>query len=441
MRNALLATFDNEPALVNPGMQNRFEACVAETQTALARIEASNDNIVMQDDFWPAADSWLAVYRPYIVKNGILMIPVKGVLIYGMGYAIGSYATGYVYITKALERGLADPDVKGIAFICDSPGGHVAGNFDLVDKIYEARDVKPIRAFASESAYSAAYSIASAADTITVSRTGGVGSIGVVIMHIDMSKMVEDMGWKITFIHFGKHKVDGNAWEALPADVKKRIQARIDGLGELFVSTVARNRGMDAQAVRDTEALTFTAEEATSNGLADSIGSLDDAIAVFAADMSNQEEDDMSTQDKSAVDQAAIDTARADGLASGKVEGKTEGVKEGAAAERQRISAIVASDEGKKRPTMALKLATGDKFASLDAETVIGMLADMPEEKATVVDPKAAKGKDGAAADFQAAMDDSDHPEAGAPGGTVTLSKAEQALLDAGFKPKEKKAA
>ncbi len=68
-------------------------------------------------------------------------------------------------------------EVKGIAFVIDSPGGHVAGNFDLVDKIFAARDVKPIRAFAAENAYSAAYSIASAAQSITVARTGGVGSI------------------------------------------------------------------------------------------------------------------------------------------------------------------------------------------------------------------------------------------------------------------------
>lgn len=437
MKNALLASFHNEPALVNSGMQTQFEACVNEAYGTLARIEANDNKPAMADDFWPSADSWLAAYRPYIVKGGILMIPVKGVLIYGMGYAIGSWATGYVYITKALERGLADPEVKGIAFIIDSPGGHVAGNFDLVDKIFAARGQKPIRAFAAENAYSAAYSIASACDTITVSRTGGVGSIGVVTIHVDMSKLMDDIGYKITFIHYGKHKVDGNAYEALPADVKKRIQARIDGLGELFASTVARNRAMDVQAVRDTEALTFTAEEATSNGLADAIGSLDDAIAVFAADMSNQEDDDMSTKDTSAVDQAAIDTARAEGVTTGTEAGK----REGALAERTRISAILDSEEGKKRPAAAFAAALD---TDMTAEKAVAFLAKLPEEPkaAAVVDPNAAKGKEGAAADFQAVMDADKHPEAGAPGGgeKSELSKAEQAMIDAGFKPKAKAA-
>ncbi|SIQ57439.1 signal peptide peptidase SppA [Rhizobium sp. RU20A] len=430
MKNALLASFNNEPALVNSAMHTQFEACLAEGQTALSRIETSSEKIVMQDDFWPSPDSWLAVYRPYIVKNGILMIPVKGVLLYGVGYAIGSWLTGYVYITKALERGLADPEVKGIAFVIDSPGGHVAGCFDLGDKIYAARGRKPMRAYAAENAYSAAYLIFSSADPgqATVSRTGGVGSIGVVTMHIDASKAMDDYGYKITFIHYGKHKVDGNAYEALPADVKKRIQARIDGLGELFVSTVARNRAMDAQAVRDTEALTFTAEEATSNGLADAIGSLDDAIAVFAADMSNQEEDDMSTKDTSAVDQAAVDTARAEGVAQGTEAGK----REGALAERTRISAILDSEEGKKRPAAALAAALD---TDMTADQTIKFMAKLPAEpskslsRAEVAMRDAGYAPRGAEESSAPAARPLSHPQR-------QLSKVEQALADAGYQPR-----
>lgn len=299
--NALLSTFQDAPAMLHPGMQVRFEAFLQSAQVTLSRLEAPSGKVAMQDDFWPAPDSWLAAYRPYVVKGGILMIPVKGVLLFGVGYAIGSYATGYVYITKALERGLADPNVKGIAFIIDSPGGHVAGNFDLADKIFAARGQKPIHAFAAEDAYSAAYSIASACKTVTVARTGGVGSIGVVTVHVDMSAAIGDAGLKITFIHYGKHKVDGNAYEALPADVKERIQARIDGLGELFVSTVARNRGMDAQAVRDTEALTYSADESISLGLADKMGSLDDALADFASYLTEPEDKTMTASNTAAT--------------------------------------------------------------------------------------------------------------------------------------------
>jgi signal peptide peptidase SppA len=269
-----------------------------------------------------------------------------------------------------------DPMVKGIALVCDSPGGHVAGNFELVDKMYAMRGTKPIWGFAHEAAYSACYSIISCADPgkVWVSKTGGVGSIGVVTSHWDVSEAMKKEGYKITFIFAGKHKVDGNSYEALAPEVKDRIQVRIDALYDVFVSTVARNRGLDEQAVRDTEALTFTASEALSNGLADQIGPLDDALAAFAADLSSSEGDADMTTDTSAADQAALDTARAEGHAAGRTEGVTAGRAEGVTAERTRITAILASEEGKTRPIAALAAALDTEMTAEQAATFLGKL-------------------------------------------------------------------
>lgn len=435
--NPILARFDNAEILVSEGMETATAANLENAFAFLQRIAAAEQNgDFMGNDFWPEPDSWLARYRPYNVQDGVLMIPVTGTLLNDYAWT-DKWATGYTYIRKAFERGMGDQYVRGIAFVINSGGGEVSGNFDLVDMIYDARGEKPIRAFAAEHAYSAAYSIASAADKITVARTGGVGSIGVVTSHVDYSQALEKAGIKVTFIHYGKHKVDGNAYQPLSDDAKSRIQARIDALGEVFVSTVARNRGMDAQAIRDTEALTYTASEATSNGLADAIGSLDDSVAAFAAELSNQRSNAMSGQTKTetAVDPAALETARAEGFATG----KSEGVKEGANAERARISAIVASDEGKKRPNMALKMATGEKFAALDAETVVEMLGEMPEEKAEVVPEKEnATGKN-----FTDAMDSGNNPDLGTPGdkdSAGTPSRAARAATMAFGPLKTKKA-
>src|SRR5574343_323197 len=88
---------------------------------------------------------------------------------------------------------------------------------------------------------------------------------------------MDDAGVKITFIYAGDHKVDGNPYEPLPEDVKNRMQARIDGLYDIFVSTVARNLGIAEEAVRATEALTYSAEEAVSIGFAHEILACDEA--------------------------------------------------------------------------------------------------------------------------------------------------------------------
>ncbi len=431
MPNPLLARFESQPALVAPEMRGVFESCLSQTSALLTRLETATDQPKMADDFWFAEDDWRAFLRPYIVRNGILQIPVKGVLLHDFPYQFGSWATGYEYIWRAFERGQRDPEVKGVALVEDSPGGMVAGCFDLVDKIYTFENRKPLRAFAQESAYSAAYAIASVADTINVSRTGGVGSIGVVTAHVDVSKMLDEWGYKLTFIFAGKHKVDGNPYQALPEDVRARIQARIDELYQVFVSSVARNRGMDEKAIRDTEALTFTATQAVSNGLADSIGSLDDAVAAFAADLSPDEGDEtMSGQtNQSAVDQAAaIETARNEGMTAGLNQGRTEG----ATAERARIVAILDSEEGKKRPTAALAAALDTDMSAEQATKFLGKLAEEKPAAAVPENDDEPKGKSA----FETAMEKGDNPDLGEPGEGREQSRADRAFGLAGKKRK-----
>lgn len=403
--NPIIAKFASVPSFVAPVMKDRFESCVNMLAVHPDSEKLLNHDVRMDadDGFWPSPDSWMARYRPYIVSNGILQIPVKGVLLNEFPFALGSWATGYEYIWRAYQRGMDDPDVRGIALVIDSPGGLVAGNFELVDKMYARRDEKPVWSFAHESAYSAAYSIASVGVKIVVSRTGGVGSIGVVTMHIDASGAYEKMGLKLTYIFAGKHKVDGNSAEALPDDVKERIQARIDELYGVFVSTVARNRPqLSEEDVRATEALCFTATQAVSAKLADEIGPLDDTLSAFAGDLDDQSDqtgkDDMADNANSAVDQAALDTARAEGVEAGKKEGMTLG----ATAERERIGAILGSDEAKGRESQALFFATK---TGMTVEEATGALAAAPKAEA----PKTGKGKQSET--FEQAMGRTGNPE------------------------------
>jgi signal peptide peptidase SppA len=353
------------------------------------------------DNFWPPDDDWRAAYRPYVVRQGVLIIPVKGVLLHDFPWQLGSWATGYDYIWRAFQRGQEDPEVRGIALAIHSPGGEVAGNFDLVDRMYEARGNKPIRAFAMEYAYSAAYSIASVARQIVVSRTGGVGSIGVVTAHLDVSKAMDEYGLKVTFIFAGKHKVDGNAYEPLPDSVKARIQSRINELYRVFVSTVARNRGVDEEKVQGTEALTFTASEAVASGwLADSVGVFEDAMAAFVADLSADEGDEQMT-DKTTKTPAELAAEQTTAVTAARADGVTEGTATGAKAEKTRITAIMALPSAQKRREAALKVAL---TTDMTAEQADGLLTSLPEDVAS----KAAGGDA-----FEKAMS-KDNPDLGA---------------------------
>jgi len=338
-------------------------------------IETASATAISQDDFWGNGDDF--PYRPYVVHNGTLQIPVQGVLLNKFSYSFGRWATGYQYIEKALHRGLDDSNVRAIALLVDSPGGMVAGCFELADKIFSGRERKPIRAFAADHAYSAAYALASSASEIVVTRSGGTGSVGVVTAHVDQSGALEKKGIKVTFVFAGDHKVDGNPYQALPKAVKNRMQQRIDRIYGVFTWTVARNRGMEQSEVIETKALTYDAEDSINVGFADRTGSLEEEMVVFADEATETEDEQMSfTQEQM---DAAVASAKAEGKTEGLKEGKAQGVTEGSTAAAARITAIMGSDAGKVRPKAAMSLALKSKDS---AEDVISMLGDLPEEKA-----------------------------------------------------------
>ena len=223
---------------------------------------------------------------PFAMVDGIAVIEVSGVLVHrGAWIGQSSGQTSYEGIAAQLAAAVADPAVRGIALEIDSFGGEVAGVFDLADAIRTARASKPVQAFVAEHAFSAGYALASQATSIILPRTGAVGSIGVVVMHADMSGQLSDAGVTVTLIHSGAHKVDGNPYAPLPNPVRARIQAEIDSLRTLFAETVAAGRGrrLTAAAALATEAECYRGAAAVAAGLADEVSDPASAFAAFAA--------------------------------------------------------------------------------------------------------------------------------------------------------------
>lgn len=215
--------------------------------------------------------------------RGVAVIPVHGTLVQRAAWVdTPSGLTGYDVLRARFAEALADPAVTAILFDVDSPGGEVAGLFDLVDEIYRARGRKPIYAVADEAAYSAAYAIASAADRVFLPRTGGVGSVGVIALHVDQSGFDEKTGLRYTAVYAGARKNDFNPHEPLSGEARATLQAMVDETYEIFVATVARNRGLSADAVRRTEAGVYQGRAAVSAGLADGVRSVREVLAEMA---------------------------------------------------------------------------------------------------------------------------------------------------------------
>lgn len=224
---------------------------------------------------------------------GIAVIDVQGFLCSSSGLLPSStssdywwwYYQGYQEIGAAVLAAVADPAVKAIVLSIDSGGGEVSGCFDLVDFIYSARGTKPIWGILNDCAYSAAYAIASACDHITVPRTGGTGSVGVIAVHVDYSQMLVNEGVKYTVLTYGSRKADGHPAFPLGKDAAQGFQSDLDIMGELFVETVARNRGVTADKIRDTQARTYLGSQGVESGFADEVLAPLDALFKLAEEV------------------------------------------------------------------------------------------------------------------------------------------------------------
>ncbi|MDC9591606.1 S49 family peptidase, partial [Xenorhabdus sp. XENO-10] len=120
--------------------------------------------------------------------------------------------------------------------------------------------------------------IASAADRIIVPRTGGVGSVGVIVIHCDWSQHIKEDGLKVSIITYGDRKAESNPYVPLTDEAKAAIQHDVDAMGQLFVTTVARNRGITEKTIRDTQAACYLAAEGVQLGLADVVATPDIAF-------------------------------------------------------------------------------------------------------------------------------------------------------------------
>jgi len=231
----------------------------------------------------PAVDLALPGPRPVTSPPlGIAVIPLHGTLVKRvLGLEAASGLTAYGEIAAQLDAALADPAIQGILLDIDSPGGEASGCFELARHIRAVAAVKPVWAVANDAAYSAAYALAASAQRLLVTETGGVGSIGVIALHVDQSVKDAHDGYRYTAITAGAHKNEGSPHEPLSVWAHAELQTEVDRLYGLFAEHVAQMRGLPVAAIRATEASLYFGANAVSQGLADGVQSLDATLADF----------------------------------------------------------------------------------------------------------------------------------------------------------------
>lgn len=400
---AAISRMNMQPVLAAPFSVNSIAAAL----TQLARADVAGE----QKSALEARTELLAAYgfsqsapasKPFAFVEGIAIIPVHGTLLNRFGQSWG-YVTGYNFIRSQMNAADADPDVKGIIFDINSYGGEAAGCFELAAEIKTLE--KPTLGVVDSNAYSAGYAILSGVDTAVVTPSGGVGSVGVISMHVSLEKMLSDAGVTITLIYSGDHKADGNPFSDLPDEVKVNMQANVDSRRQEFSALVADNRGMDVKVIMDTEAQTYRANDALALGLIDAVATPAEAVAAFLNELSGS----TTNQERSMSTNNANAQPGASGAESAGNPVSEQQLADARKAERERMSAIISCDEAKDKASLANHLALNTQLSVDEAKGILA--ASQPEAKSQ---PAPAATQNAFAAAMNADASKGKNPDVGA---------------------------
>ena len=373
----------NRPLAMEAGYARTFFSALSQRFGNVVQLKDVNGEILKASDmkaeaaaFSPKRDS----NRSYQIVDGIAIIPIDGSLVHKFGYVKPmSGMTGYDGIMYRLTEAIHDPEVKAVMLDMNTPGGMVAGCFDLADKIAEFRQIKPIWSLGYDMHCSAGQMIASACSRRLITQTGVAGSVGVILAHTNVEKMLQEQGVEITLITAGAHKADGNPYEALPADVREKWQQDLEAHRHTFATKAAGYMGVSVEQVLNTEADTYTGQAAVDVGFANEVVNGLDAVQI----MSEHFQKETKTFDMGAS--MAKDNLTADSTDSQKNSASmdanhngsmpTVGQPEAATAERERCMGILQLPEAKDRSQLAMALANNPKISVEEAKQLLNASA------------------------------------------------------------------
>ncbi len=184
-------------------------------------------------------------------------------------------------VREQLDRARLDKNVKALVIRINSPGGGVTASDTLYHEIKKYKEETGVKIVAHflDTGTSGAYYAALAADRITAQPTSITGSIGVTMLRIDATGLMQKIGVQALEISSGAEKGMGSPFRPVSVEERKIFQGMIDSMYGRFVGVVAEERKMDPERVRQlADGRIYTSQEAREAGLIDGIGYLEDAF-------------------------------------------------------------------------------------------------------------------------------------------------------------------
>ena len=225
--------------------------------------------------------------RGVMASGGIAILSLRGMITPRgsiLQMLFGGGGGGLQAFRAGLRQAVASPDIGAIVIEVDSPGGSISLLAETAAEIREARKEKTVIAVANVQAASAAYWLAAQASELVVTPSGSVGSVGVLMLHEELSKRAEDLGIGLTLISAGKFKTEGNRFEPLSEEAREHFQELCDEGYDAFVADLAKGRDVSTTVVKRDfgEGRMVLARAAVSAGMADRVDTLENVIGKLA---------------------------------------------------------------------------------------------------------------------------------------------------------------
>jgi protease-4 len=230
--------------------------------------------------------SWIvSIFIGDEFKDGnVAVIPIKGIIAsenYGM---FGQEVSDSQTIVRFIEQADRNPNIKGIIFEINSPGGSPVATEEISNAI--KRTNKTTVAWIREMGTSAGYWVATSTDTIVASKMSVTGSIGARLSYMEFSGLLKDYNITYQRLIAGKYKDVGDPFTTLGLQEKKLLQDYLDKLHDYFISAVAENRGLSEEEVRKVATgMFYLGSEAKELRLVDVLGGKEEAVKIIEEEL------------------------------------------------------------------------------------------------------------------------------------------------------------
>ncbi|MDM1514513.1 S49 family peptidase [Myroides odoratimimus] len=211
-----------------------------------------------------------------IPKGSIAVIDCVGVLT-----KYGDWCTyGAIDIINALQFADAHPNIVGILFNVDGPGGSVAAIGGFVD--FGKTKTKPVVAICDTACSAHLYVMLAIADYIIADNniSATIGSIGVMLSWVDNRKLLEDLGYVFHEVYPDESQNKNEAFRLAMEGNYDMIKAEMLSPAAIQFQNFVKEKRPNLKA--DHPGLltgkTFGADEAVKIGLIDKVGSREEAI-------------------------------------------------------------------------------------------------------------------------------------------------------------------